>query len=101
MGGGPEVGGEEPPAEELPGLGLQFVEVGALDDDGEDAGSFRNRRGDPHPVPGRVPQWSEDAVLENERERAGVEQGPQHLQDPVAGEVGTGELVRKLSATAM
>ena len=92
----PQVGGQEAPAEELARLApAARAGRGPRRRSTRRPGPRRRTVGDPHPVAARGAQRRQDAVHEHEREHAGVEQRPQHLQHPVPGEVGPGELVHE------
>ena len=95
VGGEPVVRGQEPPPEELPGFGLQLVEVLAFDLDADDARRLGDHGSHPQAVPGRLAQRGQQAVAHQQGEHVRVEQRPRHLDGAMARQVGARQLVQE------
>ena len=92
--GPPQRPGQEPPAEELPGLGVQLLEPPAADVDRDDAGCLRLHPDDLETVPAVGEQRDGDPVPQHQDEHRQVHRGPPEPRGQVADERrAVGELV--------
>ncbi len=90
---GPCPGREKLPAEELPGLRCELVQMPSVEHHADDAVSLSNHLVHLEAVPDLLLERCQEPVPQHQEKGRGIEQAPRDLHGAVAGEVRTGKLV--------